>query len=138
MSARNSIAGKALKPSLADSFSSSTHVEFHSAALTSTTQPKHEALSYTWSSIRNKETIQVGESGKETLATTQNLASALRHLRDEDRPRVLWIDLYISISNICKKGPIKWAECGRFARQQTKWSYSSAPKMTAVHEQWDS
>jgi hypothetical protein len=56
--------------------------------------PEVEALSYTWGSSANPVDIiiQAGESSFCTLSVTQNLAEALRYLRLEDKPRLLWID----------------------------------------------
>jgi hypothetical protein len=56
--------------------------------------PEVEALSYTWGSPDNPVDIfvKVGESSFCTLSVTQNLAEALRYLRLEDKPRLLWID----------------------------------------------
>ncbi|KAK3319498.1 heterokaryon incompatibility protein-domain-containing protein [Cercophora scortea] len=67
----------------------------------------YEALSYTWGSEADKETISVESSSSlsassmpstdtalrtRRLDITRNLASALRHLRYPDRERTLWID----------------------------------------------
>ena len=55
--------------------------------------PVYEALSYAWGSEANPASIVVVEGEREyTLAVTQNLAEALRHLRYDERPRTLWID----------------------------------------------
>jgi hypothetical protein len=54
--------------------------------------PKFEAVSYTWGSPENLPKIFIGETGRKTLAVTQNLAEALPYFRYEDKPRVLWID----------------------------------------------
>ena len=55
--------------------------------------PVYEALSYAWDSQENPVSINVLEGeGEYTLAVTQNLAEALRHLRSDERPRTLWID----------------------------------------------
>ncbi|KAK0625949.1 heterokaryon incompatibility protein-domain-containing protein, partial [Immersiella caudata] len=48
-----------------------------------------KALSYVWGSRDNPATIWIGE---ETISVTQNLAAALRHLRDEHDDGVYWID----------------------------------------------
>ncbi|KAF2811268.1 uncharacterized protein BDZ99DRAFT_415778 [Mytilinidion resinicola] len=66
-------------------------------------QPRYEALSYTWDSKDNPEDAYVHYSsasspskGECTLIAEmqirQNLASAMRHLRNPRKARVLWID----------------------------------------------
>ena len=52
--------------------------------------PSYEALSYVWGSQDDSQSIVVDESS--TITVTKNLLIALRHLRSEERPRVLWID----------------------------------------------
>ncbi|KAI9147991.1 Heterokaryon incompatibility protein [Paramyrothecium foliicola] len=53
----------------------------------------YEALSYTWGSDQDQETVTVeGQNGVSVLYVTPNLAEALRHLRNRDQPRVMWID----------------------------------------------
>ncbi|KAE9375893.1 HET-domain-containing protein [Stipitochalara longipes BDJ] len=57
--------------------------------------PKYEALSYTWGSPDDKQSIQCkGTAGDRVghLPVTQNCAAALRRLRLEDSPRTVWID----------------------------------------------
>lgn len=51
--------------------------------------PDYEALSYTWGDAKDTSPIRV--SG-EVMQVTKNLASALKHLRYPNRPRVMWID----------------------------------------------
>ncbi|KEY73586.1 hypothetical protein S7711_09201 [Stachybotrys chartarum IBT 7711] len=51
--------------------------------------PAYEALSYTWGDQRNK--LPITCSGHSMLVTA-NLHSALQHLRQEDKSRVLWAD----------------------------------------------
>lgn len=61
-------------------------------------QPQYEALSYTWGTGDDPETIQVVSLGPDqvekyaTLKIYQNLASAFRHLRFVDQVRTLWVD----------------------------------------------
>jgi hypothetical protein len=63
-------------------------------------QPTYEALSYAWGSAINPETAYVERQettndhivSQSTLELGQNLATALRHLRYLDKPRVLWVD----------------------------------------------
>ena len=52
-------------------------------------KPYFEALSYAWGERVFPEALHLPGS---IHKITQNLASALRHLRYEDRPRILWID----------------------------------------------
>lgn len=64
-------------------------------------KPDYDALSYTWGTPEDEETLLVGSSAKEvldaeaslaTLQIRQNLAAALRYLRSPHTPRTLWID----------------------------------------------
>ncbi|GAB1212282.1 hypothetical protein ATERTT37_001416 [Aspergillus terreus] len=63
-----------------------------------TREPKlfhYEALSYTWGEDHGSETAYLVSSSSPDdtqLRIGANLALALRHLRFEDRPRVLWVD----------------------------------------------
>ncbi|SPJ71724.1 uncharacterized protein FTOL_01452 [Fusarium torulosum] len=50
---------------------------------------EYEALSYVWGSPKDPRSITVEGEAKDV---TQNLESALRHLRHEDRPRTIWVD----------------------------------------------
>ncbi|KAH7152885.1 heterokaryon incompatibility protein-domain-containing protein [Dactylonectria macrodidyma] len=65
-------------------------------ALTHEHPPQFEALSYVWGSEDKPSQITVtadDDASREfSLAVTQNLDSALRHLRSADRDRMLWID----------------------------------------------
>lgn len=57
-------------------------------------EPSYEALSYVWGSLKLTVTAYVvhEDTSTTTLQIGQNLATALRHLRYSDRPRVLWVD----------------------------------------------
>jgi hypothetical protein len=57
--------------------------------LSKTPFPEYEALSYTWGKDVSPQKVTV--NGK-PLSITANLDCALRHLRYEDRCRVLWVD----------------------------------------------
>jgi hypothetical protein len=52
-------------------------------------EPSYEALSYAWGSTQYTRQIYLNEV---PYNVTNNLESALRHLRYVDRPRVLWVD----------------------------------------------
>jgi hypothetical protein len=49
----------------------------------------YEALSYTWGQSASRKPISINGT---ILLVTENLYSALLHLRDEKKPRILWID----------------------------------------------
>lgn len=51
--------------------------------------PEYEALSYVWGDSILTQNITVNGH---TRSATANLATALRHLRFEDKPRMMWID----------------------------------------------
>jgi hypothetical protein len=63
---------------------------------------EYEALSYVWGPKDNPSYVQVfqGDSAGGSISITRNLDIALRHLRQTDRPRLVWIDaLCIDQSN---------------------------------------
>jgi hypothetical protein len=66
----------------------------HEYNLTGSGWGAYEALSYAWGSSEDMQPVLVEQSpvGKNVIQVTQNLAAALRHLRLEDKPRVMWID----------------------------------------------
>lgn len=71
-------------------------------------QEPYEALSYTWGCFRNPAVVQVlGDTDMTPttyLEVTRNLETALRNLRQEHCPRVLWIDaICIDQSNIAER-----------------------------------
>ena len=89
------------------------HINLEVVLLEEPRIPQFEALSYTWGSTESPINIFIDEEKRtssirrpqkkasrlgatcvnpRTLAVTQNLATALRYLRYDDRPRVLWID----------------------------------------------
>lgn len=89
------------------------HINLEVVLLKEPRIPQFEALSYTWGSTESPVNIFVDEEKRRSsirrpqksafrsgatcvnlriLAVTQNLATALRYLRYDDRPRVLWID----------------------------------------------
>jgi hypothetical protein len=77
---------------LPGAFSSEIRLCLDITPFTESHVPNFEAVSYTWGSAENKKNIFIGESGRKTLAVTQNLAEALPYFRYEDKPRVLWLD----------------------------------------------
>ncbi|KAI0170355.1 heterokaryon incompatibility protein-domain-containing protein [Pestalotiopsis sp. NC0098] len=68
-------------------FDEDIQCSLHTASLT--TKPQYEALSYVWGNAG--ETLPVIVDGHEKQVTT-NLEAALRHLRWQEKPRILWID----------------------------------------------
>ena len=52
-------------------------------------KPKYEALSYVWGPIEPRHWVKVNGIAK---SVTENLAIAIRTLRREDGPLLLWID----------------------------------------------
>ncbi len=82
--------------------------------------PEYEALSYTWGNPKDRRLINV--NGR-PIKVTSNLDAALRHLRLEDRPRLLWVDaLCINQSDLDER-----EQQVRLMRQ----IYSSARKVLA-------
>ncbi|KAI1593347.1 Arp Ankyrin repeat [Pyrenophora tritici-repentis] len=62
----------------------------------------YDALSYTWGGTDKTSTVTVNEK---TFDVTENLHSALQHLRSEDTDRVLWVDaICIDQSNELERG----------------------------------
>ena len=55
---------------------------------------QYTALSYTWGSLSNPKTITVEENSESqhNLPVTENLHTALQHIRDEKETRIFWID----------------------------------------------
>ncbi|KAI1372126.1 heterokaryon incompatibility protein-domain-containing protein [Hypoxylon crocopeplum] len=70
-------------------------VQLHHVTLDERNPPPYEALSYTWGSPENPVSIEVASlSTHDTyeLHVTQNLATAIIHLRHHDRSRTIWAD----------------------------------------------
>lgn len=64
----------------------------------------YEALSYVWGSSANPVPLLVGPSRENTISVTQNLATALQHLRDANESRTLWVDaICIDQSNLAER-----------------------------------
>lgn len=84
--------------------------------------PVYEALSYTWGSQRNRKSVGLGEGS--TISVRKNLFVALRHLRYEGRPRVMWIDaLCINHEDDSEKGPqvVMMGDIFRLATRVIAW-----------------
>jgi hypothetical protein len=64
-------------------------IECDIKTFTRKTCPSYEALSYVWGNLNNRSPIQVSGA---TFEVTENLKSALLHLRLDGSTRVLWID----------------------------------------------
>ncbi|KAF3059753.1 Heterokaryon incompatibility protein 6, OR allele [Daldinia childiae] len=94
-------------------------VSFHTSTFPNNTLP-YEALSYVWGSDKSHTPIYISEDntaiangsrdvsqmGFKQLWVTQNLDVALRHLRYDEAPRVMWTDaLCINQTNEVEKGP---------------------------------
>lgn len=59
----------------------------------SSTLPSYHAVSYVWGTQSSPQTVCVRDKGQlKTLRITQNLASALRHIRKSTQALVLWVD----------------------------------------------
>lgn len=72
-------------------------------------EPQFEALSYAWGDRTQTSTIAVNGS---SFAVAANLEVALRHLRLESLPRVLWVDaICINQHNVPEKilKLVRWA-----------------------------
>ena len=52
-------------------------------------KPGYDALSYTWGNSANGGAVRIADR---LLSTTDNLCSALRHLRYPDKTRIIWAD----------------------------------------------
>jgi hypothetical protein len=69
------------------------HITLNTAELSTEHVPKFEALSYTWGSTRDPADILIVDKGEYfVLSITQNLYVALKDLRYQSEPRVLWVD----------------------------------------------
>lgn len=73
-------------------FSAPIRIILETHTLTEEDHPVYEALSYVWGATDDPITINVGRQGNNSLAVTQNLGSALQHLRSVDKLRIFWID----------------------------------------------
>ncbi|KAF8853575.1 hypothetical protein BDZ45DRAFT_598307, partial [Acephala macrosclerotiorum] len=86
-----------LQPSV--DFNFDVHCDISNVSLD--TEPKYEALSYTWGDTSVTETIFL--QGHPFQATV-NLVSALRHLRLKDQTRTMWVDaICVDQANILER-----------------------------------
>jgi hypothetical protein len=53
--------------------------------------PAFEAISYTWGAVDDRQRL-VCSSGGEFMEVTKNCNSVLRRLRDDNEPRIIWVD----------------------------------------------
>ena len=89
------------------SFNDPIVLSIQKKTLTETQIPSFEALSYAWGNASDRQHIFIQKestmavkwkrmtfpsSGWATLSVTSNLSQALRYIRYEERPRVLWVD----------------------------------------------
>ncbi|KAI0872531.1 heterokaryon incompatibility protein-domain-containing protein [Hypoxylon argillaceum] len=106
-------------------FTDTLYIELQEVEFSLTEPPVYEALSYVWGSTEGRVPVQVSSpAGENTLMVTQNLATALRHLRFEDRPRVLWIDaLCIDQSNLAERSQqvLKIGDIYRTSQRVVAW-----------------
>ena len=79
------------------------HIQCSLEVVSLNSELKYQALSYVWGSEDNLKTIHVEDK---PFGVTQNLYSALLHLRSFDEARVIWIDaICINQANKYEKGP---------------------------------
>ncbi|KAL8756445.1 MAG: hypothetical protein Q9199_002927 [Rusavskia elegans] len=106
---------------LPDWFEASIHVSLEITVLSDGEVPQFEALSYVWGDASDlldifletspskrpelRGTDDIDSIEWRTLRITKNLFEALKHLRLEDRPRVLWIDaICVDQQNLEERG----------------------------------
>lgn len=66
------------------------------------TNPSYDALSYVWGDVNDRRSIELCGFDHQV---TVNLEVALRHLRREDQPRILWVDaLCINQADLEERG----------------------------------
>ncbi|KAI4281776.1 MAG: hypothetical protein L6R38_003431 [Xanthoria sp. 2 TBL-2021] len=106
---------------LPDWFEAPIHISLEINVLSDGEVPEFEALSYVWGDASDlldifletspskrpelRETDDIDSIEWRTLRVTKNLFEALKHLRLEDRPRVLWIDaICVDQQNLEERG----------------------------------
>ncbi|KAL8833889.1 MAG: hypothetical protein Q9170_004036 [Blastenia crenularia] len=77
---------------LPGAFEDKIRIKLHSELLNESQRPAFQALSYTWGSASLVHDIVVDGDPDQTLPITENLHTALRYLRENAVPRVLWAD----------------------------------------------
>src|SRR5437763_2617986 len=76
--------------------------DLRSTGTTTASAVAYEALSYTWGAESSLQQITLNNR---VFKVRQNLFAALKHLRDQRRPRVLWIDaISINQADTVEKG----------------------------------
>lgn len=93
-------------------------------ALSRSESDQYEALSYVWGDSLKRRPITVSN---QQFQATENLELALRHLRQRDRPRVLWIDSLCINQNDVAESNAKVQQLDRIYR---KWSCGWGPSPT--------
>ncbi|KAI0110384.1 heterokaryon incompatibility protein-domain-containing protein [Nemania sp. FL0031] len=100
-------------------------IELREVEISHTKPPDYEALSYVWGSTEDQVPVRVcSPAGESTLMVTQNLATALRHVRFKDRPRVLWVDaLCIDQKNMAERSRqvLKMGDIYRMSKRVVAW-----------------
>jgi hypothetical protein len=141
---------------LPGAFDDEIRIMLHTTILSEERIPDYEALSYTWGSQkdpvdvlieprvddkRSKHGSQPHRPDTSTLAVTQNLATALRHLRRPDRKRTLWIDaICVNQQDFKERGHQveRMADVYRKADQVVVWlgpeSDNSALAITTIYD----
>lgn len=95
-----------------ETFTDPIHVSLSIVNLRS--QPTYEALSYCWGDASDKRLIFC--HGK-PFPVTQNLEDALRHLRQSEGDRVLWIDaICINQNDLIERAGTRLISCGTYTR----------------------
>lgn len=89
-------------------FQDNIHISLeHTHLAADKTQIPYEALSYVWGSEDDKQPIYVDSTTPQnnTILITKNLDTALRHLRKDDEPKILWVDaVCIDQTNLRERG----------------------------------
>lgn len=110
---------------LPGAFGAKVRITIRNIRLSKSLRPVYEALSYTWGSAIDSDYVYVQDDKEEkALAITPNLAEALRYLRYEDRPRVLWIDaICVDQNNTTERGHqvLRMADIYRHATRVIIW-----------------
>ncbi|KAI1500260.1 HET-domain-containing protein [Biscogniauxia marginata] len=109
------------------------------AELNAKSPPEYEALSYVWGLEKDPVAITVGR--KWASKVSQNLDTALRHLRSEHQPRVLWVDaICINQDDVHERGQqvAIMGDIYRLARRVIVWLGPQADGSTLALDFLDS